>query len=95
VFDVAASAALSEEQKQRVLARLGPRVVAIAQDSRSQSRNRQLALERLQARLASALAPQRRRRATRPTHASVQRRLAAKRRHAERKRARRPPAGEE
>jgi ribosome-associated protein len=94
-FEVAASAALSDEQKRRVIARTGPRVVAVAQDARSQARNRELALERLRNRLTGALAVPRPRRATRPTHASVQRRLQAKRRQAERKRARRRPAGDE
>src|SRR5881227_2632035 len=65
VFDVAASRTLSEEQKRRVMARAGPRVVAVAQDARSQARNRELALERLQARVSSALAVPRRRRPTR------------------------------
>ena len=55
VFDVAASTALSDAQKARVTARLGPRVTAAAQDTRSQRRNRELALERLAARLAHAL----------------------------------------
>lgn len=95
VFDVASSSALSEGHKSRLLARLGPRVVAVAQDSRSQARNRELALERLQARLAGALSPRRPRRPTQPTGASVQRRLAAKRRQAERKQARRTPPAEE
>jgi ribosome-associated protein len=95
VFDVNASATLSDEQKQRLLARLGPRVVAVAQDARGQARNRELALDRLQRRLASALAPQRPRHATRPTRASVERRLQAKRRQAERKRRRRGPPADE
>src|SRR6266480_7124528 len=56
VFDVAASRSLSERQRERLLARAGPRVVAIAQDARSQARNRELALERLAARLREALA---------------------------------------
>ncbi len=94
-FDVAASTALSEEQKRRVIARLGPRVVAVAQDSRSQALNRELALERLQRRLVSALAIPRARRPTKPSRASKQRRLETKRRQSERKRARRRPAGEE
>ena len=89
VFDVAASASLSEEQKRRVMARAGPRLVAVAQDARSQARNRELALERLRARLAAALAVQRRRRATRPTAASRERRLESKRRRAQLKRQRR------
>ena len=91
-FDVAASEALSDAQKQRVIARLGPRVVAVAQDERSQTRNRELALERLAGRLAAALAPRRRRHATRPTRSSVAERLESKRRQGERKRDRRPPA---
>jgi ribosome-associated protein len=93
-FDVAASEALSEEQKRRIIARAGPRVVAVAQDERSQARNRELALERLARRLSSALAVPRPRRATRPTKGSVDRRLAGKRRRAERKRDRRPPSGD-
>jgi len=94
-FDVAASRALTEEQKQLVIARCGPRVTAIAQDARSQSRNRELALERLQRRLINALTVPRTRRATRPTHASVRRRLDRKRRRSERKRARRRPTAED
>ena len=90
-FDVAASNALTDEQKRRIIARLGPRVVAVAQDARSQTRNRELALQRLARRLSSALAPVRPRHATRPTNASVKRRLAGKRRQADRKRDRRPP----
>jgi ribosome-associated protein len=93
-FDVAASTALTDEQKRRIMARLGPRVVAVAQDERSQARNRELALERLAHRLSVALTPRRPRRATRPTKSSVTRRLDTKRRQAERKRDRRPPAGE-
>jgi ribosome-associated protein len=94
-FDVAASDTLSEEQKQRIIARLGARVVAVAQDERSQIRNRELALERLAHRLAGALAPRRPRHATRPTRSSVTQRLDAKRRQASRKRdRRRPPADE-
>jgi ribosome-associated protein len=93
-FDVAASSALTDEQKQRIMARLGPQVSAVAQDARSQTRNRELALERLARRLSSALAVSRPRRATRPTTASVDRRQVAKRRQSERKRARRPPPEE-
>ena len=93
-FDVAASTALSDEQKRRIMARLGPRVVAVAQDERSQARNRELALERLAHRLSAALTPRRPRRATRPTKSSVSRRLDSKRRQSERKRDRRPPAAE-
>jgi ribosome-associated protein len=90
-FDVAASTALSDEQKRRIIARLGPRVVAVAQDERGQARNRELAVERLTQRLAVALTPRRSRRATRPTRSSVTRRLASKRRQSERKRDRRRP----
>src|ERR1700749_969753 len=85
IFDVEASAALTEEQKQRVIARLGPRVTAVAQDARSQGRNRELPAERLRRRLAEALIPPRRRHATRPTAQSVRRRLEAKRRQPARK----------
>jgi ribosome-associated protein len=88
VFDVAASSALSEAQKARVTARLGPRVTASAQDTRSQLRNRELALERLAARLAHALEVRRPRTATRPTKASKRRRLDAKKRHGDIKRSR-------
>jgi ribosome-associated protein len=90
-FDVLASRSLTEAQRQRVLARAGPRLVAIAQDERSQARNRELALARLGERLGAALAVPKRRRATRPTAASRERRLAVKRRGTERKRERRPP----
>jgi ribosome-associated protein len=92
IFDVAASTTLSPEQKRRVIARCGPRVRAVAQDARSQSRNRELAVERLRRRLSAALKTPRRRVATKPTRASVQRRLELKRRQAQRKRERgRPP----
>jgi ribosome-associated protein len=91
IFDVEASSALTAEQKRRVIARYGRRVRAVAQDARSQSRNRELALERLQSRLSAALKTPRPRVASRPTQASVRRRLEHKRRQAERKRARRPP----
>jgi ribosome-associated protein len=90
-FDVLASQALSEAQRRRVFARAGPRVVAIAQDERSQTRNRELALTRLAERLAQALLVPKRRRATRPTGASRERRLAQKRRDTQRKRERRRP----
>ena len=95
VFDVAASRSLSERQRERLLARAGPRVVAIAQDARSQARNRELALERLAARLREALAVPRARRATRPTAASRARRLEKKRRAGRRKLERRRPSGEQ
>jgi ribosome-associated protein len=92
VFDAAASPSLNEAQRARVVARVGSRVVAVAQDERSQARNRELALERLSRRLRDALFVPRPRRATRPTAASRERRLSAKRRHGVRKRERRPPS---
>jgi ribosome-associated protein len=95
VFDVEASSALTEAQKRRVIDRVGPRVSAVAQDERSQARNRELALERLRQRLRRALAVPRTRRPTSPTAASRERRLAAKRRAAQRKQARRPPRSED
>jgi ribosome-associated protein len=90
-FDVLASQTLGEAQRRRLLARLGPRVTAVAQDARSQPRNRELALARLGERLARGLAVPKRRRATRPTAASRERRLLAKRRATQRKRERRRP----
>jgi ribosome-associated protein len=95
VFDVNASRTLTDEQKRRIIARSGPRVVAVAQDARSQGPNRELALERLRTRLRSALAVKGQRHPTTPSQAARRRRLDAKRRQAERKRARRPPAVEE
>jgi ribosome-associated protein len=89
VFDVASSEALSETQKRRVIGRAGPVVRAVAQDERSQWRNRELALERLAEQLRQALRVERRRRATKPTAASVERRLEQKRRRSETKRLRR------
>jgi ribosome-associated protein len=91
VFDVEASETLSPVQKRRVVARAGPVVRAIAQDERSQARNRELALERLAERLGDALRVQRRRVATKPTAAARERRLEAKRRRGATKRLRRPP----
>lgn len=92
VFDVAASATLAEWQRERITARCGPVVTAIAQDARSQLRNRELALERLQGRLAAALAVPRRRKPTRPTRSSRRRHAQAKQHNAQRKQARRRPA---
>jgi len=95
IFDVAASQALSEQQKRRVMARVGPRVGAAAQDTRSQARNRELALERLRARLAGALSVPKRRRPTRPSRAARERRLEAKRHQSRRKRQRRRPSNDD
>jgi ribosome-associated protein len=94
VFDVEASASLSGAQKRRVVARAGPVLRAIAQDERSQARNRELAVERLVTKLAGALRVERRRRPTRPTAASRERRLAEKRRRADVKRKRAAPGDE-
>jgi ribosome-associated protein len=90
-FDVASSPSLTAEQRARICSRLGPRVTASAQDTRSQHRNRELALERLAARLAHALEVRRPRTRTRPTRASQKRRVEGKKRRAETKRARRRP----
>ncbi|HTB70823.1 MAG TPA: alternative ribosome rescue aminoacyl-tRNA hydrolase ArfB [Solirubrobacteraceae bacterium] len=90
-FDALTSATLSDAQRARLLARLGPRAVAVAQDARSQARNRELALQRLAERIAQALVVPKRRRATKPTAAARERRLTSKRRDAQRKRERRSP----
>jgi ribosome-associated protein len=89
VFDVESSLALSDTQKRRVIAAAGPMLRAVAQDERSQARNRELALERLVARLAEALRVERHRVPTRPTRAARERRIAAKKRRGDVKRQRR------
>jgi ribosome-associated protein len=89
VFDVEASSVLSDAQKRRVVARAGPVLRAIAQDERSQARNRELALERLATQLREALRVQRRRRPTKPSAQAVERRLDDKRRRSKTKRLRR------
>jgi ribosome-associated protein len=94
-FDVFASTALSDAQKARVAGRLGPRVTAAAQDTRSQLRNRELALERLADRLGHALEVARPRVKTRPTAASRRKRAESKRRRSETKRSRRRPAADD
>lgn len=95
VFAVEESESLSDSQRARLLERLGPVVSAVAQDARGQSRNRELALERLAAKIATGLRVRRKRRPTRPTRAARQRRLEQKRRAGERKRGRsRPPLDE-
>jgi ribosome-associated protein len=91
VFKVGASRSLSAAQRRLISERCGPVVVTVSQDSRSQSRNREKALERMREKLADALKVAPRRRPTRPTRASRERRLAEKRRQAERKRGRRRP----
>jgi ribosome-associated protein len=95
VFDVRASTALSPRLKDRIAARLGPRVTAVAQESRGQARNREIAIERLRDRLADAATPRKPRRPTRPGRAAREERLRAKRRRSERKRLRRRPSREE
>jgi ribosome-associated protein len=91
IFDVEASSALTPAQKARVVRKAGPVLRATAQDERSQSRNRELAIERLVAALRDALRVERRRRPTRPTAASRERRLEQKRRRSTTKQLRRPP----
>jgi ribosome-associated protein len=95
VFDLRESAALRDAQRDRLRGRYGDRVTAVAQDARSQARNRELALERLRDKLAAGVVIPKRRRPTRPSKAAGERRLEAKRRRSERKRARRPPAVDE
>jgi ribosome-associated protein len=89
IFDVAASDALTDAQKRRVIAKAGPVLRAVAQDERSQLRNRELATERLVAALREALRVQRRRVPTKPTAASRERRIEEKKRRSETKRLRR------
>lgn len=94
-FDVAASPSLTEPQRRRILQRLGSPVRSVADDTRSQPRNRELALERLAARLAGALHVPKRRRPTKPSKAANRRRLEAKRRRSEKKRQRSRPKSDE
>jgi ribosome-associated protein len=91
VFDVERSEALTAAQKRRVLAKAGPVLRAVAQDERSQLRNRELALERVVEQLRAALRVERRRVATKPSAAARERRLEEKRRRGETKKLRRPP----
>jgi ribosome-associated protein len=91
VFDVESSAALTEMQKKRVVGKAGPVLRAIAQDERSQLRNKELALERLVAQLRAALYVERKRKPTKPSKAAVERRLEAKKRRADTKKLRRSP----
>jgi ribosome-associated protein len=91
LFDVEASAAVSPAQKRRVVAKAGPVLRAVAQDERSQWRNRELAVERLVEALREALRVERKRMPTKPTAAARERRLEEKRRRGQTKRLRRPP----
>jgi ribosome-associated protein len=92
VFDVESSKALSDQQRALLRRKLGDRVTAVAQDARSQARNRQLALERLRDKLAAGLRKPKPRRPTRPSRAARERRLDQKRRQSQRKAQRRPPS---
>lgn len=94
-FDVATSSAFSEAQRARVVAKLGPTVRVVADDERSQVRNRKLAEERLASKLRAALHVPRRRRETKPTRGSQRRRLDAKSRRAETKQQRRRPTDDD
>ena len=91
VFEIEDSQALSEQQRDLLRRKLGPRVTAVAQDARSQARNRELALERLREKLSAGLQRPRPRRPTRPSRRARERRLEQKRRTSERKRERRSP----
>ncbi len=95
VFEVEPSSALDDSQRRLLMAKWGPLVTAVAQDARGQARNRELALERLAAKIAAGLVVPRRRRVTKPSRAARQRRLEGKRRAGERKRARRRPAADD
>lgn len=91
LFDVEASSALTDAQKRRVVGRAGPVLRAVAQDERSQARNRELAVERLVEKLRQALHVDRKRVPTKPSKAAKERRLEAKRRRSDVKRLRRAP----
>jgi ribosome-associated protein len=89
-FDIAGSPSLGPRQRARLLEKLGPEVRVVADDERSQGRNRQLAVSRFADRMAAALHVDKPRRPTRPSKGAKERRLTAKRQLSERKRARRP-----
>ncbi len=93
-FDLASSTALSAAQRDRLLDRLGSEIRVVADEERSQGRNRRLAVDRLRERLVAALRVEKPRRPTRPSRGATERRLTDKRRLSERKRARRPPSEE-
>ena len=92
VFDVRASETLTRAQRDRLLRKLGERVTAVAQDARSQARNRELALERLREKLVEGLRRPKPRRPTKPSRAVRERRLEEKRRTSKRKAQRRRPS---
>ena len=89
-FDIAGSPSLGPRQRARLLERLGPELRVVADDERSQGRNRQVAVERFRLRMAAALHVEKPRRPTRPSRGATERRLSAKRQQSERKRSRRP-----
>jgi ribosome-associated protein len=95
VFDLGESASLTHAQRDRLRSKYGDRVTAVAQDARSQSRNRELALERLREKLAAGLVVPKRRRPTKPSRSAREKRLDSKRRTSVRKQARRPPSVED
>ncbi len=95
VWDVRASETVTDWQRARIVERLGPVVTALAQDSRSQRRNRDLAFERLAAKVASALVVQQTRRPTKPSRGAKERRLSAKRQNSDRKAGRRKPGADD
>jgi ribosome-associated protein len=92
VFDVDASRSLNDQQRALLKRKLGDRVTAVAQDARSQARNRELALERLREKIEAGLRRPKPRRATKPSRAARERRLQQKRQRSERKAQRRPPS---
>jgi ribosome-associated protein len=92
VFEVEESEALSDDQRARLLRKLGPRVTAVAQDARSQARNRELALERLREKLVDGLRRPKPRRPTKPSRSARERRLEQKRQRSQRKASRKPPS---
>jgi ribosome-associated protein len=92
VFEVEDSEALSEDQRARLIRKLGPRVTAVAQDARSQARNRELALERLREKLVEGVHRPKPRRPTKPSRAAREKRLEQKRRRSQRKATRKPPS---
>ncbi len=95
VFDLGESASLTRAQRERLRSKYGDRVTAVAQDARSQVRNRELALERLREKLAAGLVVPKRRRPTKPSKSAREKRLESKRRTSVRKQARRPPSVED
>ncbi len=92
VFEIEESPSLSEFHRDRLYQAFGPRLRVVADDTRSQARNRDIALDRLEAKVAEALKPQRKRRATKPSRGSKERRLKSKKRTTELKNQRRTPS---